>query len=250
MGALDAFANNPVSQLLGLQSDLPYATDITMFLYTLHVLRGGKSGGNFLATFVLTFVRAFGAIGFALPLVLGGLPGDILKGMDDNAKIVFFAMVWDMLNVTKKAPAAVNNGLDYAEKLAYSIVKANVCAQGYAAASSALSGSFWAPFVGAYVAVQGAKMVEGGVQEINKNTFDEDGLLGLLGGIWLWVGAAHLDVTGLMANVCLAIFHFSNDFIDHTGNFAQFLNGVDTFLSGASIGGRRSRSRTPTRKNK
>jgi len=252
MGALDALANNHVSDLLAMESNLPYARDATMFFFVLHVLRSSKAGSSFLATFVLTFVRAFGAIGFALPLVLGGLPGDILKGMDHNGLIVFCAMAWDHVNIMAKAPKAVNDVLGHVENLSYSVVKANVCAQGYAAAGSALGGSFWAPFVGAFVAVQGASFIEGGVNSINSNTFNEDGLLGLLGGVWLWLGANHLDVTGSMARVCLAAFHFSNEWVDHTGNFANFLNQVDDFVSnvGTGNGGKRSRSRTPTRKNK
>ncbi len=65
---------------------------------------------------------------------------------------------------------AVNVFFDYCEKIAYSIVKANVCAQGCEAARGALGGSFWAPFVGSYLAVQGHLMVENGIGAINKNT--------------------------------------------------------------------------------
>ena len=252
MGALDALAGNPVTDFLGLQSNIKYATDVTMFFYALHVLRSNKRGSNFLSTFVMTFVRAFGAIGFALPLVLGKLPGDVLSGMDAHAQTVIFAMVWDFLNVTRSAPAAVNDVLRYFQQLCYSVVKANVCAQGYAAAGGAFGGSTLAPFVGAYVAVQGHNFVENGVSSINNNTFGEDGLLGVLGGVFLWAGAKHLDIAGSMANVCLAVFHFTNEWVPWTKHFADFLGQVEGALAGVGGGGggRRSRSRTPTRKNR
>ncbi len=99
MGALDALYNNPVSPILAMESDLPYVRDLTMFFYCLSILNNNNSGANFLSTFVLTFVRAFGAIGIALPLVLGGLPGDVLKDLDHNCLIVFAAMFWNLIGV-------------------------------------------------------------------------------------------------------------------------------------------------------
>ncbi len=83
-------------------------------------------------------------------------------------------------------------------------------------------------------------------------TFDEDGLLGVFGGVWVWLGANHFDIVGPMSRVCLAFLHFSNDFIDWSSYFADFLNKLDEVVSnvGTGSGARRSRSRTPTRKNK
>merc|ERR1719197_2288402 len=102
-------------------------------------------------------------MGFALPLVLGTLPSDIIRQVDDYAVYVIAAMVYNSFGVSRFFPKFFNDATHKFNNLAYYIIKGNLASQGYAAAQGAFGDSFLGPLVGAYVAVQGQKFIESGV---------------------------------------------------------------------------------------
>jgi len=118
--------------------------------------------------------------------------------------------------------------------LSWAIVKANNASAGYAAAASL--GGFWAPIFGAYVAVNGARLIENGVSGVNKQ--DANSLVAEAAGIFIWFFTTHLAASALTARALLALWAFS-------GNWISWRGQVDSILSnfrGAS------RGKTPKRK--
>jgi hypothetical protein len=252
---LDQLFANPVAQFLGFESDLQYAREITLFLYTLYVLKHNKAGSNFVSTFILTYVRAFGAIGFALPLILGQLPGETLKQMDDYAVYVVAAQIYHSFHFPSFFPQQFNNLTGKLNGIAYYIVKGNVAAQGYAAAAGAIGGSQLAPYVGAYVAVQGARFIESGVGAVDSKTFNEDGLLAILSGPFIQYSGLYLDFTPFMARVTLVCLRWSCEAIAWPQILQEQVNKIGSVFTRAAKRAsspkgmkKRGRSRTPVRR--
>jgi hypothetical protein len=257
---MDSFASNPIAQVLGFESDLPYAREVTLFLYSLHVLKHNKAGSNFVSTFLLTYVRAFGAMGFALPLVLGGLPSDIIKQMDDYAAFVVAAQIYNSFQLHKYLPGWFTQITSKLNSVAYYIVKGNLAGQGYVAAQAAIGDSTLAPFAGAYFAVQGHKFVEFGFQTdaLKNKTFDEDGLLAVFGGLAIYLLGVYAETSIFMARVVLVVLRWSCEIIDWCDIYNQSVNATQRFITSATkkassgkrsaMKGKRGRSRTPMRK--
>lgn len=258
---MDQLANNPVVQVLGFESDLPYAREATLFLYSLYVLKHNKVGSNFVSTFLLTYVRAFGAMGFALPLVLGGLPSDIIKQMDDYAMYVVAAQIYNSFQLHKYLPVWFTQITAKLTAVGYYVVKGNLAGQGYVAAQGAIPDSTIAPFVGAFFAVQGHQFVENGFNcsALGKGTFDEDGLLGVFGGALIYLLGAYAEMSVFMCRVTLVVLRWSCEIIDWCDIYNQAVNSTQRFVTSATKRAssarkgmkgamKRGRSRTPMRK--
>jgi len=252
---LDQVFDNEFGKILGFESEVSYVREVTLFLYALHVLKYSKKGSDFVSTFLLTYVRAFGAMGFALPLVLGGLPSDIIKQMDDYAFYVIAAQVYASFGFSRFLPKVINDLTARLNNLAYYIVKGNLAAQGFAAAGAAISDSTLAPFVGAFLAVKGEKFIENGVHAIGDKTFDEDGLLAIFSGVLIHFGGLYLELSAATARVLLVIFRWSNECVDWCGIYSKTVRDINNFASSATKKASsqkkkamRGRSRTPMRK--
>ena len=230
--------SNAVVQFLGNQDvGVQYLKDAVLFLFCLGVVKGAGRKG-LISTLGLSFLRAFGDVNIALALGLGGMPGAVFKNLDNAMWILGCAVFWAWY-CDEHVPAEISSYWGYAQNLSTCIVKASNAAAGYAAASAAISGSFWAPIFGAYVAVNGARLLENGVSAINKQ--DSNSLLAEAAGIFIWFFTTHLQASALGAQALLAVWAFS-------GNWINWRGQVDSIL--AKFGGatKKGRNATPKRK--
>ena len=158
-------------------------------------------------------MRAYGDLSLALPLGLGQGPSGAFKALDVTMQLLLIAVFWAWY-VDAHVPSQVRSLWDHAQSLAYAIVKGNNAALGYAAAAAALPGSWWAPLFGAYVAVNGARLIENGMGAARKSSWDNDDLLAIVSGALIWFATAHLALSALVVRVLLVLFAFSSNWVN------------------------------------
>lgn len=248
--------SNPITQILASESDIAYVNKAVMFLYTLAVVQDGKKVNNIVGKFFLNLVRAFGAIGFALPLVLGQLPSEVFRGLDDYCYLVASAMLVDALPYEDFLPDAIQMLLSYCISISYAIIKGNACAMGYVAVAGLTPDSFIAPLIGAHVAVNGHRFIESGVNALSgRLATDQDAKLAIGGGIIYYL-LTHASVgiwaTPLVTRAVVVLFRISCDYVDYDGLTEEVVQQFAGAYKGSIRAGRsnvkRSRSRTPNKK--
>jgi len=113
--------------------------------------------------------------------------------------------------------------------------------------AAALPDSLAAPFAGAYLAVNGHRILEKGVSAFAVSSYDGDSLLGIVGGALYFALIEYVRVSSLVARVVLILFRLSADYVDYNGLIATVTDAVGS-VGGGSSGSKRGRSRTPKRK--
>ena len=230
--------SNAVVQFLGNQDvGVQYLKDAVLFLFCLGVVKGAGRKG-LISTLGTSFLRAFGDVNIALALGLGGMPGAVFKNLDNAMWILGCAVFWAWY-CDAHVPREIASYWGHAQSLSTCIIKAHNAAAGYAAAAIAIPGSFWAPIFGAYVAVNGARLIESGVSAVSKR--DSNSLLAEAAGIWIWLFTTHLQASALGAQALLAAWAFS-------GNWVNWRGQVDSILANFGAGGKRGK--TPASKKK
>lgn len=241
MSALDA---NPAVQVLGMEFDAPYVKETFLFFYAVAVVQQIRQTKNLVHTLAVALLRCFGSYGFLLPLVLGALPSKAYANFD-SYMLTLGGAIFTVDLVLSRIPSDVMNWLQYPIDITYSVVKANACGHGYVMCAAALPDSVVAPFVGAYLAVNGHRILEHGIGSFGTKKFDGDALLGIAGGLWYFALIEYVRVSSLIARVFLIVFRISCDYVDYN-------HLIDQVISASNMGGpapsKRGRSKTPKRK--
>lgn len=217
MSFLNDLTGNPVVQILASESEVPYLNRVVLFLGVLAVVQGSHSNAWAIGRFGHYMIRAFGAVGLALPLLLGQMPSDVIKGLDDYAYLVVGAMVVDKIPYHKVFPRSVDDVLDAVINACYAIMKANALVMGYIAFDAATGDSIAAPMAGAYLAVNGHRLLERGVSALtDKIKGDADVRLAIFGG-FIYYGVTSGVLGGLsldsqVARALLALYRISMDY--------------------------------------
>jgi hypothetical protein len=236
---------NPVVQILGFEHENAYVKDVFLFLYTVTVVQSFK-GKNFVHQGAVSMLRAFGSFGLCVPLILGALPSSMFKQFDQYfltlaGAMVFVAVVYDRIFTGDLA-----KHFDKLTNLAYCVVKGNAAGHGYVMVATILPESIAAPFIGTYLAVNGHRILEKGIQTVGASAlFDEDTLLAVFGGFLYYGMIEYVRVSALVARLVLILFRVSCDYVDYN----HILNNICSAVggnTGAASG--RGRSRTPKRK--
>jgi hypothetical protein len=238
MGGLDS---NPIVQILGQEwNGWEHWNNMVMFFYCVTVANSVNGSKNWVHRIALTFLRAYGSMHLCMNLVMGGMPGDGLKNLDACLKMCFYALAWNQW-FSGFIPNEIGGYMGHAYDWSYSIVKGNAAAAGYAVAASALPGNQFAGFLGAYIGVQGHRLVEhGGLKSMNVASFDADDLLAILGGPAFFFMTGNFGASALVARAGLVMLHVSTRYVDYNG----MLSGIAGTVDGIA-GGKRSRSRSP-----
>lgn len=244
---LEGLDRNPVVQFLGIEYDGAgaYLKETLYFLYAVAIVQGiSRSSKNWLHTIGLGWCRAFGDLSVCLPLVLGTMPGMAFKNFDWFFWTIVGAMIWCWAS-DKFIPRDISKHLEWAYKGAYSIIKANNAGIGYAMAESALPGSQIAPWIGAWLGVNGHRCVELGIAGLKPHS-DEDDVLAVSAGIWMGLMTEHLGASRLFVRAFLVVFHFSCHWVNWNGYLSKVINTVQAGVTGGKSP--RGRSRTPSRR--
>lgn len=245
MSSLDS---NPVVQILGSEFDAPHLNDVIMFFYLVTVaLDVAKTGGskNYVHHIGLTMLRAYGSLNVCLALVLGDMPSAGLKNMDNAIYTAIAAMLYVRFVAKQLLPAEVTNYLGHVYDLSYSIVKGNAAGVGYVMAASALPGSVIAPFMGAYLGVQGHRLLENGMKAMNGSSFDNDDLLAVLGGPLFYFVTVYGGCSALVARAALVVLHVSTSYMDYNNALGSVFSSLNSMTGKVGGGAKRGRSSTP-----
>lgn len=254
---MDAFMNmetNPIVKILGQESDIDHVNDVVGFLFVLSVARSCR--GSYVTKMLRTLIRAYAALAFVMPLMLGGLPSGMMKDIDHYAMLVFWAMMFDYVPLGKIHPF-LDDAVDRLAGLSYCIVKANACAAGYHAFGKAFAGSMAAPFLGAFVATNGHQFIEKGMGAFDLTLKgNKDNKVAVCGGLVLYTLETQMHTSGLVAKATLAGLNCAQDNVDFDGMIAsvtKIVDGVVASLTGVIGGGSKKmmsmkRSATPKRK--
>lgn len=226
-----AFLNsNPVVQIAGMEGDMKYWKETVLFCYCTVIALGAAAGGSHVAMIGSTYIRAFTSLGFALPLALGKLPGGSIpmKSFDQFFVFVLAASLFVMYVYPKVINTNdLKNLSGKALNVFYAIVKGNAAGLGYVMTKEAMGDSMWAPFVGAFVAVNGHRLIEHGVGGAMNAQWDNDTVLAVFGGIIYWALTTHLAMSALVARVCLVGFRAAGDYVNYHDIIDKF--GQNTY---------------------
>lgn len=244
--------DNPIVEALASESDIPYVNRAVVFLYVFAVVRGSRSRGWLIATFAHNLLRAFGAVGLALPLLLGQMPSDILKGVDDYAQLVAGAMLLEHFLGMMTLPKPVDQILDHIVAVSYAIVKGNAAAMGYTALQGACPGSYLAPAAGAYIAVNGHRLIENGVSAFgDKLKKDGDAKLAVFSGLLYFLmtsGEVGPAIHVVLARALLVVYRISCDYVDYDDVLAKVEGIFDKATGGLTTGRKMRRGRSMSRR--
>lgn len=235
--------NNAVVKFLGNENDAQYLKEAIIFFFCVGIVQGvgARARKDLVSCVGLSFLRAFGDLNIALALGLGSMPGEVFKNLDHFMHILVAAIAFCWFS-DKFIPGDVSKNFNYISGFCYSMIKANNAGAGYAAAAAALPGSWWAPIIGAYLGVNGARLIENGVSSITKKP-DNDDLLAIAAGTATWILTTHLAASALLARAILVLFHYSTNYINYQDKYAEIVSGATAGASKA-----RGRSSTPKRK--
>jgi hypothetical protein len=251
MSALANLAASPATKVLGLEHENKYVKETFLFFYVVSVVQGVRHNENLVHTLAVALLRAFGSYGFLLPLGLGALPSKTYLHFDSYLTTLVAAVFFVHVILDRFIPFEFHRYLEKPIELAYAIIKANACGHGFVMTAGVLPDSQFAPFVGAFVAVNGHRILEHGVNGLSVPFgFDGDFLLGMIGGPLYWALVTHAGCAPVLARVVLLLFRLSCDYVDYN----QVIDNVTGAVSNIG-GGRkkaapapRGRSRTPKRK--
>lgn len=235
--------NNAVVKFLGNENDAQYLKESIIFFFCVGIVNNlsGRDRKDLVSCIGLSFLRAFGDLNIALALGLGAMPGDVFKNLDHFMYILIAAIAFCWFS-DKFIPKDVSGHFNHVSDFAYSMIKANNAGAGYAAAAAALPGSWWAPLIGAYLGVNGARLIEKGVSATSKKP-DNDDLLAIAAGTAIWILTTQLAASALLARAILVLFSYSCNYINYQEKYAEIVSGAVTGAKGA-----RGRSSTPKRK--
>lgn len=254
MDAFMVFDTNPIVRILAQDSDIQYADKVVAFFFALACVRQTK--GNYVARFFGAAIKMYGALAFVLPLCLNGLPSGLMKEMDDVARMLIVAMIVNDMPFSRFLGKEVDMVMDYLCSFSYAIMRANACAAGYAAFANGFSGSEFAPFVGAFLAVTGHTMIESGMKAFNVNIKGNDDKLAVFGGGIIYVATTYCGASALAARGALSGLNCISaakpdayDALIASGSAAlNSLTGAVGLGKKGSSASKRARSKTPTRK--
>jgi hypothetical protein len=244
MSSLDS---NPAVQVLGLEHENPYVRETFLFFYAVTIVQGIKSK-NLVHTVALALNRAFGSYGFLLPLVLGGLPSKTYQSFDSYLLTLVGAIFFVQVILDRFVPSNISVYLEKPCEIAYSVVKGNAAGHGFVMVAAALPDSVVAPFAGAYLAVNGHRILEQGVSAFAVSYYDNDSLLGVVGGAIYFALIEYVRVSSLVARVALIVFHISCSYVDYNSMIETVTTAVGKVGGSSSGSSKRSRSKTPKRK--
>jgi len=245
MGILSGLEGNDVVQFLALETNTEYVKEFITFCFcTTIVASVGKK--DLVPTIGLSFLRAFGDLSIVLALGMGTMPGLVFQNLDwyMNILIASIAWVWFCDNYI---PSNISSNFEHIYNVCYSITKANNAGMGYALVAAALPGSTFAPFFGAYLAVNGARVLENGIKQINKSVDDNDILAVGSGVIIYLVTSEQLGGAATLARALVVAFSFSQNYVNWLSYWSQFSAQVKGALNGGAKGAAK-RNTTPKRK--
>lgn len=238
MGFLSGLESNDLVAFLSLELNTEYLKEVLTFLFAAGVVaKVGWKSKTLVGTVGLSFMRCFGDLSIALALGMGTMPGMVFQNLDWYMNVLVAAIAWTFF-VDRFVPANVSSNFSWAYDFAYSVTKANNAGIGYAMVASALPGSFFAPFFGSYLAVNGARLLEKGMTGL-KGSVDNDDVLAIGSGIIIYiVTSEQFGAASSLARALLVIFSFSMKWVNYHSEFNKVLNNVKGVLGGK--GGRRN----------
>lgn len=246
MGVLAGLENNDVVQFLALETNTEYVKEFITFSFCVSILAGVKKSLDLVPTIGLGFLRSFGDLSIVLALGMGTMPGLVFQNLDWYMNILVAAIAWSWFS-DNYIPSNISNNFEHVYNVCYSITKANNAGMGYALVSAALPGSFFAPFFGAYLAVNGARILENGIGQIRKAIDNEDILAVGSGVIIYLVTSEQLGGAATLARALVVVFSFSQNYVDWLSYWNQFTAQVKGAINGGAKGAAK-RNATPKRK--
>lgn len=233
MGFLTGLENNDVVGFLALESNIEYMKELLTFLFCTSVVAGvGIKSKTLVGNLGLGFLRCFGDLSIVVALGMGTMPGMVFQNLDWYMNVLLASIVWTYF-ADRYVPRDISQHFEHAYNFAYSMTKANNAGIGYVMVQNALPGSFWAPFFGAYLAVNGARLLEKGISGL-KGSVDNDDILAIGSGLIIYVltheacGAA-----ATFARAALVVFSFSMNWINYVSYWNVFMTQAKGALQGA-----------------
>ena len=214
--------NSAVQFLANNEIGVNHLHDVVLFAFLVRVVNGVGGGKNLVSTLGTSFLRAFGDVHIALALGLGTLGGGIFRTLDQAMLMLCGAVFWSWY-IEASVPKEVSKYWGNFQDLSWSIIKANNAAAGYVAASSAFSGSFWAPLFGAWVGCNGGRLIENGFSALSQ-AWDANDLLAAVAGLFLFVATTYLQASAVTARALLVLWSFSGNWVDYQAKFNDIVS--------------------------
>ncbi|CAD7937835.1 unnamed protein product [Amoebophrya sp. A25] len=183
---LESLASNPMVEVAAGMSTLPYAWEITTFLFLAQVvddLGGATTGpiGTRVIDCLKVLVRAFGGVHVILPLILGTFPSVLLKDLDRYAAL-YAAVVVIFVLLGKFIPEKLARALKTPKRIAYCMFFCNACTSGVIQGVVAYPDSKTAPLLLGFLAVMGGYLLEQGLgTKLFDREYSNDQLLAVFG---------------------------------------------------------------------
>lgn len=204
-------------QTLAMESPWQYVYETTVFFYVYHVAQDViNSGRGHVYEFFLLNLRAFGSLFFMVPLVLGQLPGDFMKGYDLYCKY-YFGAILSAYVLSKNLPRDMRKYLTYPAQLFYAVFTANACCKACEAGVAALPGSYVAPVAIGFFGVCGHTLIESGINgSLGVSEFNPDQFLGIFGSVTFLAATMWypLGVHVVILRCLLVLFRLAADYYD------------------------------------
>lgn len=248
MGFLAGLEQNDLIGFLALESNVEYMKEALTFLFCAGVVgQVGIKSRTLVSCLGLSFLRCFGDLSIVLALGMGTMPGLVFQNLDWYMNVLVAAIVWNYF-ADKFVPDNICDNLNWAYDFAWSMTKANNAGIGYAMVQQALPGSFFAPFFGAYLAVNGARLLEKGVGAIKGgNSCDNTDVLAIGSGVIIYVlTSEQFGAAATFARAALVVFSFSQNWINYMSYWNKFVASVTGAVNGAS--GKSKRNVTPAKR--
>lgn len=227
-----------IQNILRNESTIDHMNEATVFFYVWAVV--ASTGGGYVERFLMSMVKAWGALGFLLPLVYnvagassrGG--NDMFANMDKMAWGVIVAMFVDEFCVkylNKIYDAAGTPALhETARDIGEGIMRSAACATGYFGFQAAFRGNHMAGFFGAMLAVIGDKVITKGVGAFNvaySGAGSARGKLAVFGGMALWFMMEQMKFSNAQARAGLAFMNVAQIWLDFDPAVAAVADAVN-----------------------
>lgn len=217
---------NEIQAILRNESTIDHVNEATVFFYVWAVV--ASTGGGYVERFLMSMVKAWGALAFLIPMVynIAGVSGrggnEMFANMDKLAWGVLVAMFVDEFCVKfmNKLYDAIGSPVvihEVARDVGEGIMRAAACSTGYFGFQAAFKGNHMAPFFGAMLAVIGDKVITKGVGAFNvayQGAGSARGKLAIFGGMAMWVMMEQFKFSNNQARSALAAANVAQIWLD------------------------------------
>ncbi|CAD7935488.1 unnamed protein product [Amoebophrya sp. A25] len=213
-GSLEELAASPPVLMLSMDYPDMLFKESLVFFYCASIVIGimeSQRVYTFAHLALLSIIRAFGAYGFVLPVMLGQLPNRAFESTDTYFWVLFCASLYGGFFVPHIMPESTHKWFQMFHHFCYSIIRGNSLGHGFSLTVNLVPTSLLAPFFGGFVAVNGHAFLENGLSVADSLKLNCDTVFGVVGGCVYFLLIQYLAVPAGVARVCLVILHVALD---------------------------------------